>query len=67
MNPHDLVYRPFDYVQNEIIINGTRFSLDKINKAKNAFINQKYKAKRLGIKPPENLVFNLKYSTISYQ
>jgi hypothetical protein len=67
MTPHDLVYRPFDFVQHEMIINGTRFSLDKINKAKASFTNQKFKAKRIGIKPPENLVFNLKYSTISYQ
>jgi hypothetical protein len=67
MNPKDLVYRPYDLTNHEIIINGSRFTLDKILKVKHAYQVQKYKSKKLGKIPPKHLVFNLKYQTISYQ
>ena len=67
MNPHDLVYRQFDVINHERIINGVRFDLYKIIKAKQKFENMSWRAKRLKIKPPENLVFNLKTATITIQ
>jgi hypothetical protein len=60
----NLVYRPFDFVQHEMIINGVRFNLSTIMKAKTAFMIQKRKSKKLGLRPPSNLVFNLSNKSI---
>ncbi len=64
---NDLIYKPYDMINHEIIINGIRFSYEKIQQAKAAFRNYYYKCKRLKQKLPQFLVFNLKTLYISFQ
>ncbi len=62
---NDLIYRPYDLINHEIIINGIRFTYNQIQKAKATFRKQYYQAKKLKQKLPQFLIFNLKFHTIT--